>query len=416
MYHSELVERLLNSAKKNNMKFVRRPYADCIAIAADLEKLRQDPTKPDQLLPDNRLQRALTNGEKEFINSELILSKCDAKYWMQRYCSMELDPGVGSQSGIGPPILLPSQLRYHELIGRRQLESFKEMEKYKFSEGVLCYFHKVRQVAATAYCRGLAMHRMTFWPGTRAFAASLDDTRKGELYTRDKIILDNMPFWMKPKLFPDVKATEIGFETPINSRISYQAENQSSGIGVGSQNDISHLTEVALWRYPGRIRYSFVPSMPKAVSTLHVQESTADGKGNYWHEVTEAARHRKKGFENWIYAFIPWYMNRTKYRAIPPPEWKMSEHTRRHLELIERTSPEFFDGVKQTPSMEQMFWWERTRAEHAHDGELATFLTNYPATPEQSFQTPNQGALPTELIEKLEMNLWDGIPYEVQVR
>jgi hypothetical protein len=95
-------------------------------------------------------------------------------------------------------------------------------------------------------------------------------------------------------------------------------------------------------------------------------------------------------------------MNRFKYRAIPPSDWKPEDHTLRHADLIERTSPEFFDGVTQRPSTEQLYWWEKTRAQHAQNGELATFLTNYPATPEQSFQSPNAGALPVELIEKME--------------
>jgi hypothetical protein len=220
---------------------------------------------------------------------------------------------------------------------------------------------------------------------------------------------------MKPKVYPDVKDTELGFEPPVASRISYQAENQQSGIGVGTQNDVSHLTEVALWQYPGRIRYSFVPSIPKAITTFHVQESTSDGKGNYWHEVTEAARHRRRGYESWVYAFIPYYMNRLKYRSNPPNDWTPADHTLRHAELIERTSPEFFDGMTVHPSREQLYWWEQTRAQHALNGELATFLTNYPATPEQSFQSPSQGALPVELIEQMEMECKDPQHYDVEV-
>jgi hypothetical protein len=157
-----------------------------------------------------------------------------------------------------------------------------------------------------------------------------------------------------------------------------------------------------LWQNPGFIRFSFAPAIPKAITTLHVQESTANGKGDYWHEVTEAARNKRRGYESWVYAFIPWYMNKLKYRANPPGNWSPSALTVSHAALIERTSPEFFDGVTIRPSVEQLYWWETTRAEHSRNGELATFLTNYPATPEQSFQNPLQGALPPELIERLE--------------
>lgn len=413
MYSPEIIDRRLHAAKKAGLPFQRLPRDKSIDIAAKLERLRYD--KDNRLLPDNRLSRPLNAAERAHIDSELLVCKCDFEYWFTRYSALELDPGVCDRSGTGPPVLLESQRRYISLIGRREKDCHEEQKKYKFTEGILAYFHKCRQVVATATVRGMSMHRLIFWPGTRGFAASLDDERKGELFKRDHIILDNLPFWMKPKIYPDVKDTELGFEPPIAGRINYQAENQQSGIGVGTQNDVSHLTEVALWQYPGRIRYSFVPSIPKAITTLHVQESTSDGKGNYWHEVTEAARHRRRGYEAWIYAFIPYYMNRMKYRSNPPNDWSPEQHTLAHAELIERTSPEFFDGMTVHPTREQLYWWETTRAQHARNGELATFLTNYPATPEQSFQSTSQGALPVDLLEQMETELRDPGSYDVEV-
>lgn len=403
MYSPLIIDKRLYAAKKSGMEFERVPREQSIDIAAKLERLRFDPR--GKMLPDGQLSRPINEAEQKHIESERLLCKIDFEYYMTRYHAMELDPGVGDASGIGAPKLLESQRRYITLLGRREEECHAEHQKHKFTEGILAYFHKVRQVTATATVRALTFHRMIFWPGTRAFAASLDEDRVGELFKRDHLALDNLPFWMKPRLYPDVKDKELGFEAPVSSRISYGQENAQAGIGTGSQVDVSHLTEVALWQYPGRIRYSFVPSIPKALTTLHIQESTADGKGNYWHEVTEAARHKRRGYESWIYAFIPWYMNRFKYRSIPPSDWSPDENTVRHAELIERTSPEFFDGVTQRPSREQLYWWEKTRAQHALNGELATFLTNYPATPEQSFQSPSAGALPVELIEKMEQRI-----------
>jgi hypothetical protein len=385
------------------MVYKRRPRTDCIEIAARLERLRDDPE--GKLLPDGQLARPLNRQEEEFINSERILCKLDFEYYFTRYHQIELDPGVGEQSGIGAPILLESQRRFITLVGRREEQCYAEHAKHKFTQGIRVYVQKVRQVAATATFNAMGLHRMVFWPGTRAFAASLDETRVGELFKRTHLALDKLPFWMKPRVYPDVKDRELGFEPPTSSRMSFQAENQQAGgIGVGTQQDVSHLTEVALWQYPGRINFSFIPSIPKALTTLHVQESTADGMG-YWKEVTEAARHGKPGYEDWVYAFIPWYMNRLKWRKIPPSNWVPAEHTIRHADLIERTSPEFFDGQTIRVTVDQLYWWETERARHAQNGELASFLTNYPATPEQSFQSPNQGALPVELIEVMEQDI-----------
>ncbi len=424
MYSPSIIDRRLFAAKKAGLDFRRLPRATSIEIAAKLERLRFG--RDNKLLPEGQLSRPVNAEEQKFIESERVLCRCDFEYYFTRYHKVELDPGVSDQEGIietvngidqkiAAPVLAESQKRYILLFGRREEECQAERQKYKFTEGILAYVHKCRQVMATATVRAMTFHRMILWPGTRAFAASLDDDRIGELFKRDHLSLDRLPFWMKPRIYPDVKDKELGFEDPISSRISYQAENAQQGIGTGSQVDVSHLTEVALWKYPGRIRYSFIPAMPKASTTLHVQESTADGKGNYWHEVTEAARHKRRGYESWIYAFIPWYLNRRKYRANPPDDWRPEDHTIRHAELVARTSSEFTDGISVKLERDQLFWWESMRAMLARNGELATFLTNYPATPEQSFQSPNMGALPVELIEEMETEIVGGTPYDVEI-
>jgi hypothetical protein len=413
MYSSLIIQKRLHQAKKSGMNFTRLPRQDSIDIAASIEALRLD--KNGKALPPGQLSRVLTRQEENFIESERFICKCDFEYFFTRYYALEIDPGVDRGSGIGPPVLLESQRRYIQLFGRREEACHEEMQKHKFTEGILVYIHKVRQVTATATVRAMTLHRMLFWNPVRSLFATLDETRISEVFNRDHLAIDRLPWWMHPSVYPDKQNAELGFADPHSSRISYQAENQENGIGTGSQNDISHLTEVALWARPARIRFSFVPSIPKAITTLHVQESTSNGKGDYWHEVTEAARHHRRGYESWIYCFIPWYMNRMKYRANVPDSWTPTDHTLQHADLIERTSPEWFDGVVQRPTRDQLYWWESARAQHARNGELALFLTNYPATPEQSFQSPSQGALPVELIEQMELETMPGVPFEYEV-
>ena len=415
MYSPEIVSRRLHQLKKAGIEVQRFPRERSIEIAGKLEALRRDPR--GNLLPDNALSRPLDDREKAFISSERALCKADFTYWAVRYACMELDPGVGHGAGIGPAPFLESQERFVTLVGRREEVCFAELAKHNFTAGILVYDHKTRQVGHTEISRMLTIHRMIFWPAQRAFAAALrdDETGTGELYRRDKIILDNLPFWMKVDPYPDVKNSELGFPAPLSSHITYQAENQQTGIGTGTQQDVSHLTEVSLWSYPHRIRYSFVPSIPKAVSTLHIQEATSAGKGGYWQEVTEAARWKRPGFEDFIYVFIPWWMNVSKYRANPPDDWRPDEHTVKHAEMIERTSPEFNDGVTAHPTRAQLYWWQTTRAMHAQNNETAFFLANYPATPEQSFVNWAQGALPVELIEEMELDVRPPRAYEIQV-
>ena len=418
MYSPDIVERRLHKAKKAGMMYSRLPRERSIEVSTKLEVLRRN--LKGELLPEGQLARDLDTREHEFIRSERLLCKCDFLYYLSRYHTVERDPGVGREGGVGPAYPLESQFRFVQLAGRREDVCYAELAKYGHTAGILIYAHKCRQVAFTATSRAMSIHRMLFWPGTRCFAATLKEGAQGtgELYKRDLLTLQSLPFWLKPtddQIFPNVKDSEIGLTEPFNSRLSYQAENQQQGIGTGTQQDVSHLTEVPLWSYPMRIRYSFVPSIPKAVSTLHIQEGTSAGKGGYWQEVSEGCRKRKPGFEDYIYIFVPWYMNTLKYRGNPPDDWRPEEHTIKHAELIERTSPEFCDGKTVRPSRDQLYWWEKTRTLHAQNGEVATFLANYPATPEQSFTNWAKGALPVELLEQMEFDVRAPHLYDVEI-
>lgn len=403
MYSPLIVEKRLHKVTKSGRKFKRLPRDTSIEITARLQKLTLN--ERGEKLPDGRLSRELDLREQEFIASERILCRADFEYYLSRYHVVERDPGVGTEGGIGPARMLESQTRFIAKLGQREEVCHAELAKYKRTAGILVYAHKCRQVAFTATSRAASLHRMLFWPGTRAFAATLKDGPQGtgELYKRDTLSIESLPFWLSPSVYPNVKDEEIGFEEPLRSRMSYQAENQQTGIGTGTQQDVSHLTEVPLWSYPHRIRYSFVPSIPKAISTLHIQEGTSAGKGGYWQEVSEGCRHKRVGFEDYIYIFVPWYLNKTKYVANAPDEWQADKHSIKHAELIARTSPEFCDGKTVYVGRDQMYWWEKNRALHAHNGELSSFLANFPATPEQSFTNWAQGALPVELIEMMEM-------------
>ncbi len=411
-----MVARRLHQLKKAGIPFQRLPRDVSIDIASKLEKLRIDPK--GGLLPPGQTMRPLDAKEQAFIESERLICKADAQYYAERFHMIGVDTGTtNGDMTMGPCAYQESQVRFMKIIGKREEEVHAEYAKYGMTEGIRVIAHKTRQVYFTAISRQLSQHRMLFWPGTRAFAGALNPDGVGELYKRDKLAIDNLPFWLKPEeIYPDVKDGEIGFPAPLNCRLLYQAENQKAGIAVGTQQDVSHLTEVPLWQFPEyNIEFSLAAALPKSRMTLHIQEGTSAGKGGYWQTVSEACRHKKKGYESWTYIFIPWYLNRKKYRTIPPPGWFPDEHTVEHAEMVMRTSPEWNDGVSIRPSVEQLAWWEFERAKYVSNGDLASFLSSYPATPEQSFVSRGRGALPAELIEKMEHDVRQPNVYGVEV-
>ncbi len=257
--------------------------------------------------------------------------------------------------------------------------------------------------------RLITLHRMLLWRNTRSIAGSLDIDKVHELYVRDKTILDNLPPFLAPSIEFDVKDSHISFSS-LKSRLTYQQSNQKAGVGTGQQFDISHMTEVALWEYADRLKFDFLPAVPQSPTTFVAFESTANGRGNFWHTFCTDVRAQHEGFQSWLFIFTPWYIEGKKYRRAAPDGWHPNQVTVEHAELIERTSAEFC-GEKVAPGPDQLYWWETEYQMYKREGSLNIFLSNYCATPEQSFQHSTRSALPLEVIERMRSTSLMGMPY-----
>ena len=383
MYSPSVIDKVLWLKQRGGLQFERRSVEFSVGAAEKLSKL----TRP------------YTSEEQAFVRSETILTRYDFRYWAERYGWREIDSEQGG--GIGLSDFWPSQERALEQIAQQEEENYAQFQKHGFADGIRGVWHKTRQQGATALLRLIAGHRLSCYSNIRAIAASLDDTKIREIYKRDKIWYDNLPAFLKPQIQYDVKDSHLSF-AKLKSAITYQQANQEAGIGTSQQFDIWHMTEVALWDNPWRLEFDFLPAVPRSINTFGAFESTANGRGegNFWYEFTESVRKKEEGFESWIYVFTPWYLNSNKNRKAAPFDWSPNELTVEHAELIERTSAEFC-GRTVHPSRDQLYWWESEYKRNKRLGTLNIFLTNYPATPEQSFQHSAHAALPLETIERM---------------
>lgn len=402
MYSPEVVDRTLHRYTKAGLTFKRRSIPESREITEKLTAL---------LTPEGLPSRSWLTDEQDFIDSEIRLCRADFRYFAERYGYCEQDASEGG--GVAPMTFWPSQERTMKLIGDRDEQNWRNYNKYGFSDGIWVVWHKTRQQGATAIARMISQHRMCLFKNTRAIAASLDQEKKHELYMRDKVVLDNLPFFLKPRLEFDVKDQHVSFED-LKSRITYQQASQDAGVGTSGQFDISHMTEVALWPYAERLQFDFIPTVPQSPQTFVGWESTAAGRAGFWYEFTENVRRREYGFSQWIYSFTPWYINYAKNRLIPPEDWTPNKVTIAHAQLVERTSHEFA-GETIRLGRPQMYWWETQYMLNAQIGTLHIHFSNFPATPEQSFQHSAASALPIETIEWMRANadLQKSMPYAV---
>jgi hypothetical protein len=96
--------------------------------------------------------------------------------------------------------------------------------------------------------------------------------------------------------------------------------------------------------------------------------------------------------------FIPWYVLAFKYSRRAPVDWSPAQWTLEHARKVELTSPEYLGRVV-TLTRDQLYWWETTREEYRKQGNLAYFLTNYPATLEESFQSSATSVFDVDTID-----------------
>lgn len=357
-----------------------------------------------------------TAEESLFIRNERVLSSLDFRYW-SHYATIQRDGGgvCNFDRPWQSTLLLLDFFAEIELENHEAIES-GAMTPYTIADqpkpavpGILVANNKTRQMAATTLGRLVAIHRTTTQPQRRALAASVDDDKIQEMYDRDKLCYDNLPFYLKPDLLYDEKRSHLHF-ADLNSRVLYQVSSQKSGIGVGRQIDIHHLTELSTWLNPNAVELDFFPSIPRSVHTFGLEESTPYGRGNWWHSWTERVRHGK--IERWRYKFIPWYAELSKYRSNPPLGWVPDQVSLLHAQKVYDTSPSFVGHTVMLPR-ENLYWWETTRASYKDGGKLNFFYTNYSATPEESFQHSSVSAFSADFLENLRLTTGPGEAYEI---
>lgn len=158
----------------------------------------------------------------------------------------------------------------------------------------------------------------------------------------------------------------------------------------GGNYFMAHLSEAAFWedgdsdRASGVIR-TVCGSIPRLPDTLIAIESTADGKGNFFHREWKRA---EKGESAFVPVFVPWHEIEIYSRKVSDEEWSalLPSLTDYELGLVR-------DGI----SRDKIAWYHDKRKEYSTDAEM---MAEFPGSPEESFATSGrQEFSPNELPE-----------------
>ena len=160
---------------------------------------------------------------------------------------------------------------------------------------------------------------------------------------------------------------------------------------------IAHFSEVASWKEtaskkPTDLLQSIKASIPFIPYTMIVEESTAKGIGNYFHESWKAASKNKKGYRA---IFIPWFRIE-RYRMPFKDDTEMDE-------FIKNMDEHDIFMWKKGATLEGIKWYKNI-LETEFNGDTVIMQSEFPTTATEAFQSTGHRVFPLLFTQKASLN------------
>jgi hypothetical protein len=270
---------------------------------------------------------------------------------------------VRVKSGAVVPLVLNKAQRYIDARLNKQK---------KLTGKVRAVILKGRQQGCSTYVGARFYHQVSHNFGTQAFILThaLDATQN--LYKMAQRYYENTPALVKPQVTTS-NAKELIFGQLDSGYKLGTAENKS--VGRSSTIQLLHGSEVAFWNNAGEHAKGIMQAVPNTENTEIILESTANGMGNYYHQMWQSA---ESGESDYIAIFVPWFWQ-DEYRV------KVKKDFEPTVEESELKKYYLIDD-------EQLAWRRLKIAEFGVNGTdgLKAFYQEYPCNPQEAFQNTGE--------------------------
>src|SRR5579883_82344 len=222
---------------------------------------------------------------------------------------------------------------------------------------------KGRQQGCSTYVAARFYHRATNAKGVRVFILSHEDAATQNLFE----IVERFHAHCHPRLKPSTgaaNAKELSFDA-LESGYKVGTAG-TKGVGRSATIQLFHGSEVAFWPQAETHAAGALQAVPDVAGTEVILESTANGMGNFFHQMWCGA---EAGENDYIAVFVPWYWQ-DEYRKKPPPDFAPNEEEATYADLY---------GLDPA----QLAW---RRAKIAELKDLALFRQEYPASAAEAFE------------------------------
>lgn len=269
---------------------------------------------------------------------------------------------VRSKSGAVTPLLLNRAQQY---IHKRLQD---QLDKIGTVRAVIL---KGRQQGVSTYIQARYAHKVMTKRGMKAYILTHEAEATTNLFEMTRRYIDNLPHGLCPK--PDSSAANKLHFKAFDSGYSVGTAG-NKGAGRSQTLQLFHGSEVAFWPHAEEHAKGVMQAIPREHGTEIILESTANGMGNYYHAMWQAAL---SGNSEYQAIFVPWYWQ-DEYTA-DIPGFDLTEDEQELLNLHET------DGL----TIQHLCWRRlKIREFNGHDVELGLeqFKQEYPMTAAEAFR------------------------------
>lgn len=255
---------------------------------------------------------------------------------------------------------------------------------------------KARQMGLSTYFEGVIFQDTATHDLKNSLIIAHEDKATQNLFNMSKLFYEELPDVIRPmKRYSNEQA--LTFENPTNDE-SEKKKNPGlrSKITVATAKTVDtgrsatihnlHASEVAFFPNAKRTMLALLQSVPDEMNTLVVLESTANGVGDYFHEMWQQA---VKGENEFIPVFLPWFVDPTYTRP-----FRSEAEKKAFIEQVNMENKDRKGNVVRTLEYELMskhlltyeqLNWRRWCIANKCGGDEELFQQEYPSTPEEAF-------------------------------
>lgn len=255
---------------------------------------------------------------------------------------------------------------------------------------------KARQMGLSTLFEGLIFQDTANHENKNSLIIAHEEQASSNLFNMSKLYYEYLPDELKPmKKYANGKVLQFENPTPddmekaknpgLRSKISI-ATAGSGEVGRSATYHNIHASEVAFFPDAKTTMLGLLQAVPDQPNTMVVLESTANGVGDWFHEMWQKA---EKGLNEFTPIFLPWFIQPEYTRKFFTEEEKASFIEQ--VNIVTQDSQgnevrtyEYELMTKHDLTYEQLNWRRHT-IQNKCQGDDILFMQEYPSTAEEAF-------------------------------